>query len=166
MENEGEGGRGGSVSSFAFAFRHRGGWKKGRRGVFVGLWLAGLQNSAGPCALICIGRSFPARRLPLAPMRINRLPPTSPFVPFRRQGIDYCGFNIPGPFIGGYGGCCREQTDIKVIKGRRIPRRERLIAFLARGGFLPGYFRVRYWKISVLEPRPCFIATGRNNRPV
>lgn len=37
MENEGEGGRGGSVSSFAFAFRHRGGWKKGRRGVFVGL---------------------------------------------------------------------------------------------------------------------------------
>lgn len=36
MENEGEGGRGGSVSSFAFAFRH-GGWKKGRRGVFVGL---------------------------------------------------------------------------------------------------------------------------------
>lgn len=115
-----------------------------------------LQNSAGPCALICIGRSFPARRLPLAPMRIN-LPPTSPFVPFRRQGIDYCGFNIPGPFIGGYGGCCWEQTDIKVIKGRRIPRRERLIAFLARGGFLSGYFRVRYWKSAFSEAGPVLL---------
>lgn len=155
MENEGGGGL---CSLFCFCFSPP--WKKGRRS-----WPFDCPgfNSAGPCALICIGRSFPAAQT----SRPRRCALTSaaaaasnfPFVPFRRQGIDYCGFNIPGPFIGGYGGCYGEQTDIKVIKGRRIRRRKRLIAFLEREGFSSlDISRVRYWKSPL--PRTCFIATG------
>lgn len=152
MENEVGGGGGGLCFLFRFSRRVEEG-----SSIFVALWL--LQNSGGPCALICIGRSFP--RLPLAPMRINRLPLTSPF---RRRAVSPPRNRLlriqHSPFIGGYGGCCRQQTDIKVIKGRRIPRRERLIAFLGPGRPLPPpwIFHCSLLEISVFEARPCFIA--------
>lgn len=155
MENEVGGGL-----CFLFRFSRR---VEEGSSIFVALWL--LQNSGGPCALICIGRSFP--RLPLAPMRINRLPLTSPF---RRRAVSPPRNRLlriqHSPFIGGYGGCCRQQTDIKVIKGRRIPRRERLIAFLGPGAapssldislFVIGNQRFRGAALFYCDP---------NNRPV
>lgn len=97
-------------------------------------------------------------------MRINRLPPTSPF---RRRAVSPPRNRLlriqHSPFIGGYGGCCRQQTDIKVIKGRRIPRRERLIAFLGPGAaLLPGYFTVRYWKSAFSRRGPVLLRSKQS----